>query len=107
MKIVITEFLPFTHINLFGTLFVRKGFALDDVTVNKQRIRTAQIKEMLYVFYYVWFALELLVRLFKKGNACRNVSFEREVNMNRNYLQYPLIRPAFSWLFYLKHGFYR
>ncbi len=59
------------------------------------------MKEMLYVFFYLWYLIEWLIRLFGKGNAYRNISFEKEAYLhdhNRNYLNE---RKPYDWLKYL------
>jgi hypothetical protein len=40
------------------------------------------MKEMLYIPFYLWYGVEWLVKLFCKGNAYRNISFEREAYDN-------------------------
>ena len=45
---------------------------------------TAQMKEMLYIFFYLWYVVEWIIRLFMKGNAYRNISFEREAYSNED-----------------------
>ena len=87
--------------NLFGVLFVRGNARIDDITLNHEKIHTAQIKELLYVFFYVWYVIEWLIRLFMKGNAYRNISFEREAYNNENDLDYLHDRKRFSWTSYL------
>ena len=70
MKIIRNNIIPFSGykaMNLFGVLFVRGNAKIDDITLNHEKIHTAQIKEMLYVFFYVWYAIEWLIRLFMKG----------------------------------------
>ena len=53
----------FKCINLFGVLFVRKGLKMTDVDFNHEAIHTKQMKEMLYVFFYLWYVIEWIVRL--------------------------------------------
>lgn len=78
MKVIYNNIIPFKGfkaINLFGVLFVRKGCAMSEGDFNHERIHTAQMKEMLYVGFYVWYLIEWIIRLFGKGNAYRNISF--------------------------------
>lgn len=103
MKIVRNKFIPFPGykaINLFGVLFVRGDAKIDEVTIRHERIHSAQMKEMLYVFFYLFYFLEWLVRLFVKGNAYRNISFEQEAYANQNYLNYLDERRWFAWMMY-------
>ena len=104
MKIIRNKYIPFKGykaINLFGVLFVRGNARIDDITLNHEKIHTAQIKEMLYVFFYVWYVLEWLIRL-PKGNAYRNISFEREAYDNQYDLNYLKSRKRFDFTKYLR-----
>jgi hypothetical protein len=104
MKIIRNNIIPFSGykcINLLGILFVRGNARIDDITLNHEKIHTAQIKEMLYVFFYVWYIIEWLIRL-PFGNAYRNISFEREAYNNEKDLRYLDNRKRFAWIKYLK-----
>lgn len=105
MKIVRTSILPFkgfTAINLLGMLFVHPGVYLSDELMNHERIHTAQQREMLYVFFYLVYVVEWLVRLTMRGNAYRNISFEREAYANQRNLAYLRSRPHYAWRRYMK-----
>lgn len=105
VKIVRTSILPFkgfTAINLLGMLFVHPGVYLSDELMNHERIHTAQQREMLYVFFYVVYVVEWLVRLTMRGNAYRNISFEREAYANQRNLAYLQSRPHYAWRRYMK-----
>lgn len=56
------------------------------------------MKEMLYVSFYLWYGVEWLIKLFCKGNAYRNLSFEREAYDNQYNLDYIKTRKHYSWL---------
>lgn len=104
MKIIRNNIIPFSGykaMNLFGILFVRGNARIDDITLNHEKIHTAQIKEMLYVFFYVWYVIEWLVRL-PKGNAYRNISFEREAYANQGNTEYLSTRRLYSFMKYLR-----
>ena len=91
MKIVRNNFIPFKGfkaINLFGILFVRKEVELTSTVINHEYIHTVQMKELLYVFFYLWYLVEWIVRLFQKGNAYRHISFEREAYANEDDFAY-------------------
>lgn len=105
MKIVRTSILPFhgfSAINLLGVLFVHHGVYLSNEMMNHERIHTAQQREMLYVFFYIAYILEWLVRLPMRGNAYRNISFEREAYANQRNLDYLHHRRHYAWCHYLK-----
>jgi hypothetical protein len=103
MKIIRNNIIPFPGykaMNLFGVLFVRGNARIDDITLNHEKIHTAQIKEMLYVFFYIWYAIEWLIRL-PKGNAYRSISFEREAYENDSDINYLKNRKRYAFLKYI------
>lgn len=98
------RFIPFKGykaINLFGIVFVRKGVEMTAKDLNHEAIHTAQMKEMLYLLFYVWYVVEWIVRLFMKGNAYRNISFERETYAHEREPEYLSSRKPYSWTNYL------
>jgi hypothetical protein len=104
MKVIYNNIIPFKGfkcINLFGILFVRKGCFMSDEDLNHERIHTAQMKEILCVFFYLWYFIEWLIRLFGKGNAYRNLGFEKEAYSNEDDLTYLATRPRFAWWKYI------
>lgn len=84
MKVIYNNLIPFKGfkcINLFGILFVRKGCTMRAEDYNHEAIHTAQMKEMLYVFFYLLYVLEWLYQLVRCGDskeAYHRISFERE-----------------------------
>ena len=101
MKIIINNILPpkdFKCINLFGILFCRKQ--LNKIDINHEAIHTKQMQEMLYIPFYIWYIIEYLIKLFK-GNAYRNLSFEREAYNNQYNLNYLNNRKHYSWIKYV------
>ena len=104
MKIIRNNILPFngfSAMNLFGVLFVRKNARLGERTLNHERIHTAQWRELWYVGFLLWYLVEWIVRL-PKGNAYRNISFEREAYANDDNLTYLETRKRFAFLKYMK-----
>ena len=105
MKVIRNKIIPFSGykaINLFGVLFVRGDAKVDEKTIRHESIHTAQMQEMLYIFFYLWYVVEWVVRLFMKGNAYRRISFEREAYENEGDLDYLSDRTWFAWIEYLK-----
>lgn len=103
MKIIRNKYIPFTGykaINLFGILFVKNNAKIDEVTINHEAIHSAQMKEMLFIFFYVWYVIEWLFRL-PKGNAYRSISFEREAYENDSDIDYLKNRKHFAFLKYI------
>ncbi|MBP5257945.1 MAG: hypothetical protein J6Z41_04295 [Prevotella sp.] len=105
MFIIRNRWLPprrYTAINLFGVLFCRRNTKISDDTINHERIHTAQLLEMGVVFFYIWYVIEWLIRLPMRGNAYRNISFEREAYLNMYNDRYLRHRRHYSWLKYLR-----
>ena len=108
MIVIRNNILPpsgFVAINLFGILFVRKGYEMKIETYNHEAIHSAQMKEMLIIGFYLWYIIEWIVRLFQYGfshRAYRNISFEREAYTNQNNLDYLSTRKRLSWINYLR-----
>ncbi len=94
MKVIRNSIIPFkgfSAINLFGVVFARREAYLSETVLNHERIHTAQMKELGYIFFYIIYVLEWLVRLFLPGNAYRNISFEKEAYFYesvQNYLKW-------------------
>ena len=105
MKIIRNNVIPikgFSAINIFGILFVRKNTILSDRLINHERIHTCQIREMLFVFFYIFYVIEWFVKLFRYGKESYfNISFEREAYSNETNLMYITDRKLFSWIKFL------
>ena len=87
MKVIYNNLIPFKGfdaMNLFGVVFARNEYKdLDKVVLNHEAIHTAQMKELLYIFFYIIYVIEWLILLFKYGKkAYRNISFEKEAYAN-------------------------
>lgn len=109
MKIIKNTIIPFKGyivINLFGILFVRKEsfHKLDQTTINHEAIHIKQMKELLYIFFYIIYFLEWLWRiLFTKDRfthqAYKNISFEKEAFKHQedfNYIEWRR-KPYAQW----------
>lgn len=105
MKIIINNILPpkgFLCINLFGILFCRRQ--LNSIDINHELIHTAQMKEMLYVFFYIWYVIEWIIGLVKyrdSNSAYRNISFEREAYSNQENFNYLTSHKHYNFLNYV------
>ncbi|MBQ0047741.1 MAG: hypothetical protein KBT33_09630 [Prevotellaceae bacterium] len=110
MKVIYTKNFPpgeFHGINLFGVLFAKRRFGkMLDVELNHELIHTKQQIEMLFLFFYLWYGVEFLVRMFQyrfdRSRAYYNISFEREAYANMKNPEYKYHRKRFSWTKYLK-----
>lgn len=89
--------------NLFGTIWTRDTSWIDRYVINHERIHTAQMKELLFIPFYLLYVLEWLVRLVQYRNAHKaylNISFEREAYRNGHDTGYLKRRRHFSFLRY-------
>ena len=122
MKIIRNSIIPFPGykcINLFGVLFARKKAKIDEVTINHEAIHSRQFAELMVLFavatvfirwwlpvfapfaFYVWYVIEWVIRL-PKGNAYKNISFEREAYANEGDVSYLNGRYWFNFLRYIR-----
>lgn len=64
-----------------------------------EQIHWVQQKEMLCLFFYLWYLIEWFIKLFKyKNKAYYAISFEREAYDNESNLNYLKTRKSFAWL---------
>lgn len=102
MKVIYNGLIPFKGfkaINLFGVLFVRNGSRMCSVDYRHETIHTAQMKEMLYLFFYPAYILEWLFHLFQcrdSREAYRRISFEREAYAHQEDMDYLKKRKKFN-----------
>ena len=105
MKIIYNKFIPFkgfVAINLFGFIFARKEYKpLSTRVINHEAIHSAQMKELLYIGFYLLYLLEWITRVFISKNAYRNISFEREAYENETNSKYSSSRRRFGWTKYV------
>ena len=106
MRVIYNKYIPFkpfTAINLFGFVFARKEEKpLSKNTVYHENIHTEQMKEMLYVFFYLWYFIEWIAKIPKYGKAAYyNISFEREAYRHDRYADYVQFRKKYNWIKHL------
>ncbi len=105
MKIIYNNIIPFkafAAINLFGLLFVRNQIVLTKEIINHEQIHTAQMKELLYVFFYIAYFLEWILKLIKYGSkSYYHISFEREAYLNDKNPEYLIKRKKWEFFRYL------
>ena len=111
MTIIPNRYLPvkgFHALNLFGIVFVRRD-AWQKTTPQERRtmlrheaIHTAQMRELGYIGFYLFYVLEWICRLIlHPRNAYRGSSFEREAYRHQTEPGYLLTRRPFAqW----RHG---
>ena len=90
---------------LFCWLLTAPKAVISDVDMNHEKIHAAQMKELLYIPFYIWYVIEWLIRLIQFRNssmAYRNISFEREAYANDKNLTYLQTRERFAFIKYIK-----
>lgn len=112
MKIIFNKFIPFKGfiaINIFGILFVRKEYknSLREKDINHENIHTQQMKELLFIFFYIWYFVEWVIKfcifIFKSrlDIPYRSISFEQEAYINEDNFDYIKNRKHYSWVKYI------
>lgn len=106
MLIVKIKFLQKTSlegITLFPFIFLRPNVMQDDSRelINHERIHLSQQRELLVVFFYLWYFIEFLyyyLLTFQLKKAYRNICFEREAYANQSNLNYLNTRKFWNFL---------
>lgn len=112
-KVIFNNLIPvsgFLAMCIFPYIFVRKEAAAkyNVVVNNHEKIHAEQQKEMLIVFFLIWYAVEWLCRLVQYRNrkqAYRNISFEREAYANESKLDYIPNRKRYAWVKYIRNNY--
>lgn len=105
MKVIINKYIPFGDflaITLFGVVFAKRE--LDKEESNHEAIHIRQGNEMLWIFFYLFYVIEWLIRLIQyrdKEKAYYNISFEREAYSNQHNLNYLNSQKWYSWVKYI------
>ena len=86
-------------LNLFGILCARDTSWIDRYVINHERIHNAQMRELLWIPFYIIYVLEWLFLLFRYRDphkAYLNISFEREAYRYGHELGYLKRRSRFA-----------
>ncbi len=79
-------------ITLYPFIFVRSEWRANDKRIiNHESIHLRQQKELLVVFFLIWYGIDFLIKLTKYRDwhlAYRNIIFEREAYANEYNLDY-------------------
>ena len=116
MKIIKNNIIPFgysKYINLFGIIFTKsKNLILKPVEENHESIHTLQMKYLLYIFFYIFYGIEWVLKiipsiLLDRGRfgilqyAYRSISFEQQAYYNENNLKYLKTANPYEWNKYI------
>ncbi|GJH40150.1 hypothetical protein RCZ04_07000 [Capnocytophaga sp. HP1101] len=86
--IVNKYFVPkgYSGITLYPFVFANNSQLLEDpYFINHERIHLAQQRELLVIFFYIWYLIDFLLKYIKykdKKKAYHNIIFEREAYEN-------------------------
>lgn len=113
MKLLYSKYLPpkgFSAINIFGFIVIRSEYreilnkypTLRSQLINHEQIHTAQMRELLYILFYVWYGIEWLILWcrfrFDAKKAYKNISFEKEAYQHDKDLSYLRARKRYAFL---------
>ena len=86
----------------FG-IYIKEDYLEYGFIINHERIHWKQQMEMLLIFFYIWYLLEWIVKLFIYGRkAYRHLTFEKEAYGNDHNNEYLSNREPYAWINYLR-----
>ena len=92
----------FVGITLFPFIFLKKKDLKQDlILINHEKIHLKQQKELLIIFFYLFYVLEWSIKMFTYKNSYltyQNLSFEREAYQNENNLSYLKNRKTWNFI---------
>ena len=108
MKVIYNSLIPFkgfSAINLFGIIFARKETKITSHILNHEGIHSAQMKELFFIGFYLWYLIEWTLRLFQfrfnNKMAYYAISFEKEAYDNMFTTDYLSSRKPYAFRRYL------
>ena len=93
MLVIRNKLIPFKGfkaITIWPFIFVRKECSFDEVDLNHENIHGKQQLELLIIFFYLIYLVELIIKGY------RNISFEKEAYNNEDNLNYLKTRKHFA-----------
>ena len=106
-RIIYNRYIPFKGFSAMACvwwIFVRNDVRVTTNVLRHESIHLRQQKEMLVIFFFLWYGIEWLIRLIQYRNAMtayKNISFEREAYANQDSIDYLDIRKPFSFIKYI------
>lgn len=103
MKIVQNSLIPpfpYKAITLLNCIFIKKGTVLSDKNINHEEVHWKQQIEMFFIFFYLWYIIEFLVKLIITKNwqrAYHSISLEQEAYERENNNSWIEFRPHYYW----------
>jgi len=95
----------YTGLAVYPFIFLKNKSLSDNwVLINHERIHLKQQKELLWIFFFLWYVIEFFVHLIRLRNwnkAYHNISFEKEAYDNEGNPNYLKDRKVWSFMKYL------
>ncbi len=95
----------FRGLAIYPFIFLRDKQLKENLKIiNHEKIHLRQQLELLWIFFFLWYGIEFLIRWiqFKNPNAAYlNISFEKEAYANEIDLEYLKKRKLWSFIHYL------
>ncbi|CAL2103606.1 conserved protein of unknown function [Tenacibaculum sp. 190130A14a] len=95
----------FIGITLYPFIFLkRKDLKHDSELINHEKIHLKQQRELLIVFFYLFYFIEWVIKLciYRSSSlAYKNLSFEREAYINESNLYYLENRKFWAFINYI------
>ena len=91
----------YSAITLYPFIFLRERANSNSPLLNHEKIHLRQQKELLVIFFYLWYLLDFLWKYAKYRNwnkAYRNIIFEREAYTNERNMNYLKIRGLYWFI---------
>jgi len=99
---ILPKWFKYGGISLFPFgIYMKKNRSMK--LINHELIHWEQQKEMLCIFFYIWYLIEWLINIFIYKNAYKKLSHEQEAYDNDQDLNYLKTRKKYAWLKYLKY----
>lgn len=103
VRLITNDFAIAITLAPFG-IFIEDKYWDDEFVLNHEKIHWYQQLEMLFIFFYLWYFFEWLIRLvLNQTNAYDSISFEKEAYYNEKDFDYLMKRKSFAWFRYLKN----
>ncbi len=98
-------FTNYSALSIWPFIFIKdKSDRYNKVLINHERIHLRQQIEMLWIFFFIWYILEFLIRYLQYQNwhkAYRMISFEKEAYENETDFNYLKTKSMASFVKYL------
>ena len=97
----ISWFMSVGGITLFPFIILKEKHRDNEIIKTHEKIHIEQQKEMLVIFFYIWYLVEFVLLIFKYKNpkkAYKNLLHEKEAKQNERNKDYLKTRKSYAWL---------